>query len=179
MRAETKLSNRLLNETVDGINLDGPTLGDQLKGRATLLVFLRHFGCLFCREVVKDLRKMSETAPDFPRVLFFFNDNKGRGTTFFSEFWPEARAVTDKKRRFYDAFGLSRGSVISVMMDPRIWARGIEAIRKRNALGIPRGDTMTMPGVFLVEHNVIVAEYRSRYSADHPDFATFASVHRV
>lgn len=169
----------LLNEAVEGINLEGSTLREILGGRLTLLVFLRHFGCVFCREVVRDLRKMSESDPRFANVLFFFNDTVEAGSKFFAEFWPEARAVADRERRFYDAFGLSRGSVISVMLDPRIWARGIEAIRKRNAVGVPRGDTLTLPGFFLVRENVIVASYRSRYSADHPDFRTFFSTYSV
>lgn len=173
MRAE------LLNETVGGINLDGSKFRELLTGRVTLLVFLRHFGCVFCREIVKDLRQLSESDPRFANVLFFFNDTVEAGDKFFAEFWPQARAVADRERRFYDAFGLSRGSVISVMLDPRIWARGVEALRKRNGIGVPRGDTLTLPGFFLVRENVIVASYRSRYSADHPDFRTFVSTYSV
>ena len=170
---------KLLDEAVDGINLEGSTLRELLRGRLTLLVFLRHFGCVFCREIVKDLRQLSVNDPRFANVLFFFNDTIEAGDKFFGEFWPEARAVADRQRRFYDAFGLSRGSMISVMLDPRIWARGIEALRKRNAVGIPRGDTLTLPGFFLVRENVIVASYRSRYSADHPDFRTFFSTYSL
>ena len=171
-----KFSDDILNEAVDGVNLEGSTLREQLRGRATLLVFLRHFGCLFCREIVNDLRKLSSEDRKFPPVLFFFNDTRDAAEKFFAEFWPDARAIVDTRRRFYDAFGLSRGTLISVMLDPRIWKRGIEALAKRNAVGIPRGDTLTLPGFFLVEDNQIVASYRSRYSADHPDFAAFTSV---
>lgn len=174
-----EMTNELLGESVDGINLEASTLRELLRGRLTLLVFLRHFGCVFCREIVSDLRRLSESEPRLSNILFFFNDTVEEGNKFFAEFWPEARAVADGERRFYDAFGLSRGSVISVMLDPRIWARGIEALGKRNGIGIPRGDTLTLPGFFLVRENVIVASYRSRYSADHPDFRTFISMHSV
>lgn len=39
-----KIPDSLLNTPVDGLNLSGATLGAQLSGRPTLLVFLRHFG---------------------------------------------------------------------------------------------------------------------------------------
>ncbi|MFT5291772.1 MAG: hypothetical protein ACI8QS_003500 [Planctomycetota bacterium] len=38
------LSSQLLNSPVTGRNLAGATLGDQLAGAPTLVVFLRHFG---------------------------------------------------------------------------------------------------------------------------------------
>ena len=47
-------------------------LRDQLAGCPQLLVFLRHFGCVFCRETVADLRAIAEDNPRFPPVLFFF-----------------------------------------------------------------------------------------------------------
>jgi len=167
------LSEELLDSPVEGVNLNADTLKGLLGERRTLLVFLRHFGCLFCRELVKDVRALSDSDAEFPQVLFFFIATAGEGEKFFRDFWPEARAVADA-RRYYDAFAMSRGSVASVMMDPRIWIRGIEALLKKNTVGIPRGDTLVLPGFFLVENNAIIAVYRSRHSADHPDLVTFS-----
>ena len=57
-----------------------------------LLVFLRHFGCMFCREMVRDLRRISEAMPGFPPVLFFFQGTVEEGQSFFAQHWPQARA---------------------------------------------------------------------------------------
>ena len=68
-----------LAEPVAGVNVVPGTLRDQLAPGDTLLVFLRHFGCIFCRETVADLRAVSESDPDFPKVLFFFQGSPTEG----------------------------------------------------------------------------------------------------
>ncbi|HEY7546961.1 MAG TPA: AhpC/TSA family protein, partial [Blastocatellia bacterium] len=84
--------------------------------------------------------------------------------------WPEARAIADREQRFYKAFGLGRGS-FGQLIGLRVWARGIKAMRKGNRAGLPVGDVRRMPGFFLVRGDQIIWEYRSKNSADHPDFA--------
>ena len=59
-----------LDAAVTGVGLSPGTLREQLDESLTLLVFLRHFGCMFCREAVSDLREAAETHSDFPKVIF-------------------------------------------------------------------------------------------------------------
>ena len=169
----TTLNEEVLDEPVEGVNLTADTLRGLLADGRTLLVFLRHFGCLFCRELVKDVRALSESDASFPRVLFFFRATATEGEKFFAQYWPEARAVADERGYYYDAFAVSRGNLASVMINPRIWFRGIEALMKKNTVGIPRGDTLVLPGFFLVENGSIISTHRSRHSADHPDLVEF------
>ncbi len=63
-----------LDSPVTGLNLAGATLRDQLNPDGqTLLVFLRHFGCLFCREMVADLRDLSRAMPGLPADCLFLS----------------------------------------------------------------------------------------------------------
>jgi len=50
------ITDEILDAPVSGVNLAPGTLRAQLGERPTLLVFLRHFGGIFCREAVADLR---------------------------------------------------------------------------------------------------------------------------
>ena len=49
MRAGESIPDPILKEPVAGVNLAPGPLGDQLGDGPTLLVCLRHFGCIFCR----------------------------------------------------------------------------------------------------------------------------------
>src|SRR5690606_26467362 len=78
----TRLDEDLLEAPVAGSGLHEDeagrtTLRAQLDGeRPTLLLFLRHLGCVFCRQMVKDVRIASDEADAgqaekrFPRVVF-------------------------------------------------------------------------------------------------------------
>lgn len=107
-----RLPAELLESPVQGLNLTGATLRDQLNPNGqTLLVFLRHFGCIFCREMVADLRKISRATPDYPPILFFYQGTLEEGEAFMRKLWAQARAIADLPKRFYDAFGLERGTL--------------------------------------------------------------------
>ena len=64
------IENETLDSPVSGVNLIPGSFRDQMSEEPTLLVFLRFFGCMFCRETVSDLRQLSEGRADFPAVLF-------------------------------------------------------------------------------------------------------------
>lgn len=165
----------VLDTPVEGVNLRPGTLREQLGDTPTLLIFLRHFGCLFCREMVQDIRQFAATTPDYPPVLFFYQGNGDEGKHFFDRYWPEARAVADSPKTFYTAFGIERGG-LKEMLGPEVWACGIRAASKGHTGGIPVGDPWMMPGAFLVQGDQIIWRHTFRHAGDHPDFAKIAGV---
>lgn len=160
---------------VAGLNLRPGTLHDQISGApATLLVFLRHFGCIFCRETVKDLREIAEKHPSYPPVLFFYQGSVEEGQAFFRRLWAEARAVADPDKRFYDALGIQRGGMRE-MFGPEVFACGMRAAAKGHFIGQPVGDPWVMPGLFLVDaQGAVVWSHDFRHAGDHPDFLSIA-----
>ena len=89
-----------LEPPVNGVNLAPGLFHDQLSERPTLLVFLRFFGCIFCRETVSDLRKLSEGNADFPAVLFVSEAGATEGRAFVRRYWPQARVIADPEAMF-------------------------------------------------------------------------------
>jgi hypothetical protein len=155
-----------LDLPVDGRNLRPGTLGDQLHAAPVLLVFLRHFGCLFCREVVRDVRREHER-PGFPRVLFVHQGDAAGGDDFFGRYWPDAPAVADPAAALYRAFDVERGNVAQ-MFGPRSTACAVRALAKGNGVGRKVGDGWTLPTMLLFDGDGrVVWEHRGRHAGDH------------
>lgn len=120
MQAGERIPDAVLDEPVLGVNLVPGTLRDQLGPGPTLLVFLRHLGCVFCRETIASLRAASEGRAGYPSVLFFFQGTPTEGRVLLSRFWSGARAVADRPKRFYEAFGVEHGS-LGQLLGPGVW----------------------------------------------------------
>lgn len=158
-----------LSAPVTGVGLQPGTLADQLGDDVELLVFLRHFGCMFCREMVADIRAAAEADRDYPSVLFFIQGSPTEGRAFLRRDYPDARAVSDPDLRLYEAFGVRRASLLEGLGPSVLRARG-RAAAKGHANGPRSGDIWRMPGVFAVEGERIVWSHTPAHAADHPDF---------
>ncbi len=155
--------------SVAGVNISPGSLGDQLSDRPTLVVFLRFFGCMFCRETISDLRQLSEADEPFPDVLFVSEAGATEARAFVRRYWPQARVVSDPKGLIYAAFGVGR-SVLKTF-SPGVFAARRRAVAKGHESGGLDGNAFRMPGVFLVRRREILWSHKFRHAADHPDFA--------
>jgi hypothetical protein len=166
-----KLSSDILQSPVEGLNLHPGAFAEQLEHKPTLMVFLRHFGCMFCREMVRDLRQLSETQPDYPPIVFVCQGTLEEGRGFFAQYWPEARAIVDTPKTLYTALGLRRATW-GEMVGIQVWTCSFRAMAKGNFMGKPVGDPWIMPGVFLIQGNEILWAHRFRHQGDNPEWAT-------
>jgi hypothetical protein len=164
-----------LHAGVTGVGLQPGTLADQIGEGVWLLVFLRHFGCIFCRETLADIRAAADADPDYPNVLFFFQGSATEGRAFLRRYWPEARAVADPELQFYEWFGVRRASFLEALGPSVLRARS-RAAAKGHASGPRSGDIWRMPGVFAVEGDRVLWSHAPRHAADHPDFAGLPAV---
>jgi hypothetical protein len=159
-----------LERGVSGVNLMPGCLRDQIGVRETLLVFLRYFGCIFCREMVADVRAAAEQDAGYPDVLFFFQGSPTEGRAFLRRYWPEARAVADADHAFYEDFGVERGGLLDVL-GPRALLATRRAKAKGHEFGERSGDVWRMPGLFLVRDEQVLWQHQFSHQADHPRFA--------
>jgi hypothetical protein len=166
-----RIPDEVLARFVRGVNLMPGTLRDQLGERPTLLVFLRHFGCPFCKETIAGLREAAARDPSYPPVLFFYQGSPIAGRTFLRRQWPEVRAVADPEASFYESFGIGRAGLLQ-MFHPGV----VPVLLRARAAGLPEGegsggDPRRMPGLFLARGAEILWSHRARHQADHPEFA--------
>ncbi|MBL8212002.1 MAG: redoxin domain-containing protein [Bryobacterales bacterium] len=138
----------------------------------TLLVFLRHAGCPFCRETLSDLatqRKEIE-AQGVKVVLVHMTTEEELKPLLDRYGLSDIARVSDNKQSLYRAFGLGRFHLARVL-GPWEFLRGIQAIFiERHGLGWIDQDVFQMPGVFLVFHGEVLRSYRHQSAADRPDY---------
>lgn len=166
------LSSTILEQPVVGLNLPGGTVGELVRAGpgATLLVFLRHFGCIFCKEMVRDLKLVS-AEPNYPGVVFFGQGDLEESRAFAEKVWPEMSIVCDPDRVLFNAMGLGKGSVYQ-MFGPSVWACAMRAGLKGNFQGRPVGDIWTMPGAFAVDPTGrVLWRHEFEHAGHHPDWS--------
>ena len=169
-----QLSQEQLARPITGVNLRRGTLADQLNGRSALLVFLRHLGCAFCRELVADTRKAVANDPSFPPVIYFFPSPAEAGVDFFEERHPGAAAVGDADLVFYRELGLARASLWQ-MISPGAFAAVVRAFWKEHRIGGRQGPVTTLPGVLLVDGaGCVLWRHEAKHAGDHPELAKIA-----
>jgi len=172
-RPVEKIPDELLSRFVQGVNLVPGRLRDQLGEGPTLLAFLRHFGCPFCKETIAGLREATLRDARYPAVLFFYQGSPTEGKAFMRRYWPEARAVADPDAQFYDGIGIGRGGIMQLfhpgVVPVLLRARAQGLLDEPGERGV--GDARRMPGMFLVRGAEIVWAHRARHQADHPEFA--------
>jgi hypothetical protein len=162
-----------LEASFAGVNISPGSLGDQLGDRPTLIVFLRFFGCIFCRETVADIREASESQPDYPAVLFVNQASPTECRAFVRRYWPDARVISDPNLEVYDEFGIGRASFLKAL-GPSVFRAYARARAKGHVQGAPAGDIWRLPGVIVADQARIVWSYTPSHAADHPDFASIS-----
>ncbi len=168
------ISRETLDSPVSGVNLTPGAFRDQLWEGVTLVVFLRFFGCVFCRETIADLRKLAEENQDFPRVLFVAEAGTVETRAFLRRYWPAARTVSDPDGVVYDAFGVGRGFLRTLGIG--VFAAKRRAAAKGHVGGEVDGDAFRMPGVFLMRGEEVVWSHDFKHMADHPTFGELPAV---
>ena len=144
-------------------------LSDLWSRQPLVLVFLRHFGCIFCREQLALLRQ------DYPR----FTDAGAQIACVGQGAPPVAKAISilldlpfpvltcGDDLRVFDAWGLKRAGLGQVL-GLSVIVRGIGAMVHGHRQSKVVGDGLQMPGTFVVDKQGIVRfGYRSKNVADH------------
>lgn len=154
----------------------GESLAQLADQQPVLLVFLRHFGCSFCREAIHDIarRRQHFEAQGVRIVLVHMAPERPVAEQFFKKYklFPVYH-VSDPEKRFYRAFGLGRGTPAQLfgLMN---WIRGFEAgVIEGHGFAYHSediGDGFQMPGVFVVHKGKILASFIHRAAWDRPDY---------
>lgn len=137
--------------------------------RTAAIVWLRHFGCVFCRELAVRL------APAEPRVaarggrlVFVGHGSVDDARAFAAEFHVGVPLFVDPTRRTYTAVGFVHGVLSSV--DPRIVPRAAELLRAGFHQGRTMGDAFQQGGAaVLTPTGETRFVYVNRHAADTVD----------
>ncbi len=146
----------------------GETLAQANEKQAVVLVFLRHFGCTFTRQLLRGLQDLETHAQQrAARLVLVHMLQTGRETEYIGHQSGVAR-IADPYCELYRTFGLGKAGVRE-LFGPRVWLRGIMAVVRGCGVGHLAGDGLQMPGAFLLENGKIIAAQPARSAADLPD----------
>ena len=140
------------------------------------LVFLRHFGCSFCREAVADLAAKRQTIEARGTPLAFVHlGTEEKAQWFFKPYGlVDVPRFSDPDGRLYEAFGLLRAELRQYLNSESIF-RMLGAMARGHFVGFPAGDIERMPGVFLMDRGEIKKAYRHKLVSDRPDYLALAN----
>lgn len=146
-----------------------------------LLVFLRQFGCSFCREAMSDIAKRRKhLEKNGVRIVFVhMAPDRDLAESFFKKYklFP-VEHISDPEKRFYHAFGLGRGTPAQLfgLMN---WIRGFQAgVMEGHGFAYHSedfGDGFQMPGVFMLHKGEIKHSFIHSHAWDRPDYEAIVS----
>lgn len=169
---------QLPDEVKASLLSNGQSLAEASSLRPLLLVFLRHFGCTFCREALSDLMgfRLAIECQGISLVLVHMSP-KDEAETFFARYGLEdCLQISDPKCRLYEAFGLKRISSLH-LLNLKTWARAFYAgIVQGNGIGAIQGDPFQMPGVFLIYKSRLLGGNAPKRVDQVPDYLAIANL---
>lgn len=148
------------------------SLAEMTQRWPTMLVFLRHFGCTFCREALGDLaERRADIEKTGTRIALVHMGTDEQAREFFAKYGlDDLPRISDPHCALYRAFGLMRGR-LGQLFGPKVWLRGLQAgIVKKHGVGLLVGDGFQMPGVFLLFHGEVLNAYVHQNASDRPSY---------
>jgi len=152
----------------------GSSLLSLTQASPVLLIFLRHFGCSFCRQAISDVAGLrEELAARGVRPVFVHLGTPQRAKPFFDYYGiGDVERVSDPEGVVYrnPVFALGRVHPLWHLVNPMVWAGWLKGALFRHGIGAIQEDGHQMPGLFFLRGSAIVRRFRYRTIADEPDY---------
>jgi peroxiredoxin len=152
----------------------GATLLELTQASPVLLVFLRHFGCSFCRQAISDVADLrGELDRRGVRPVFVHLGTPERAKPFFDYYGiGDVERISDPNATLYQhpEFQLSRMHPFLNFLIPKVLIGWLKGAIFRHGIGMIKEDGHQMPGIFFLKGSQIVRQFRYRTIADEPDY---------
>jgi peroxiredoxin len=161
-----------LFETNEGMNLE-----EMSHKWPVMLVFLRHFGCTFCREALEEIsHKRNNIEVKGTRiVIVHMVDEESAHKELMKYELEDIPHISDPECILYKKIKLKTGT-LNQLFGLKVWVRGVVAgMVKGHGIGKEMGDSTQMPGVFLLRKGEIIKRYIHQTAADRPDYEDLAN----
>jgi len=139
-----------------------------------LLIFLRHFGCSFCRQAISDV---SDLRPELDkrgvRPVFVHLGTPERAKPFFDYYGiGDVERVSDPEAKVYQnpVFSISRIHPALTLLQPAVWAGWLKGAIFKHGIGAIKEDGKQMQAIFFLKGPKIVRQFRYKTIADEPNY---------
>ena len=146
-------------------------LGEHWLHHPAVVVWLRHYGCLFCREQAAEMRAAKPDITSLGAELVFVgNGSPAQARDFQAQFAPGSIVLTDPDLRTYHLIGARHG--VLKTLGPSVWRSGVRALSRGARQTRVKGHPFQQGGVLvLVPGDRAVFSYISGEAGDHPPVA--------
>ena len=136
-------------------------LSDFYKDKPLILVFLRHFGCIFCREQIAGLREFKTE-----NIVLVGMGRIQETQEFKRKMEIPQPVVSDPNKLLYDAFGLRRSS-FGQQINPTLMRKSLKLFQNGHRQGLMKQNPWMLAGVFRIERDGEVSY--SQFASDISD----------
>lgn len=138
---------------------------EQSQSSPVLVVFLRHAGCTFCREMLSDLKQKAAAIEERNIQTYLVHMGASTGSRFESQFQveglpPNWKLISDPGRALYQLAGLKRGRLGQIFSANSLWRGFVAGVIKGKGIGALEGDGFMMPGAFMWSKGELVYEWK-------------------
>jgi AhpC/TSA family len=152
----------------------GASLLELAEASPVLLVFLRHFGCSFCRQAISDVADLrGELDQRGVRPVFVHLGTPERAKPFFDYYGiGDVERVSDPEAAVYrlPMFAISRIHPVLPLFQPAVWVGWLKGSLFKHGIGAIKEDGKQMQAIFFLKGPKIVREYRYKTIADEPNY---------
>ncbi len=150
----------------------GETVAELSSNHQVLLIFLRHLACIFCREALKDIKKIKEQLDKFNTEIVFVHmtDNETANEIFENYKLPEVKHISDISKELYKSFGLYKGDFRQLFGFKSFIGMGRASLKGNLPSSNPIGDPQQMPGVFVINNEKVTNYFIYNSVGDYPNY---------
>jgi AhpC/TSA antioxidant enzyme len=132
-----------------------------------VIVWLRHFGCVFCREQVAEIRANRGAIEALGGGIAFVGNGSARAAAWFQQrYAADSTVLTDPELVSYRAIG-ARSGLLSTL-GPGAWGAGIRAFRSGARQSTTKGHAYQQGGlVVMAPGSRVLYQHVSRAAGDH------------
>ncbi len=176
MPASTQLAeqDQLVSVLRDYRAESGRSLLELVDETPVLLIFLRHFGCAFCRQALDQVAKIrTQIAARGVQPVFVHLGTPERAKLYFDYYQlshVERVGNPDASLYQHPLFALGRMNVYLNLLSMKVWKCWLSGALRKYGLGRIQEDGDQMPGVFFLKDRKIVRGFRYESIADEPDY---------
>ena len=176
MPASTQLAeqDQLISVLRDNRAESGRSLLELVDESPVLLIFLRHFGCAFCRQALDQVAKTrTQIAARGVQPVFVHLGTPERAKLYFDYYQlSDVERVGNPDASLYQhpVFALGRMNVYLNLLSMKVWKGWLSGALRKYGLGRIQEDGDQMPGVFFLKDRRIVRGFRYESIADEPDY---------
>src|ERR1700733_14046361 len=152
----------------------GASLLELAEASPVLLVFLRHFGCSFCRKAISDVAELrGELERRGVRPVFVHLGPPDLAKVYFEYYGiGDVERINDPEATIYrhPMFQLGQQSVWWQLVTPKVLIGWFKGAIFKHGIGKIVGDGSQMPGIFFLKGSTIVRRFIYKTIADEPNY---------